>query len=175
MSGPVRILLTIVGALVIGAAAVFLVVQPARLRIGQDQQVTRDLQAQLDKFWRVTRRITDLEGEIRRLEEALAFFESRLPQEREIDVVLREVWLIADGQELLCQSVRTHKLEVMPRYNSQPIKLSLEGRFDGFYQFLLGLEQLPRITKIRELEVTQSPTEEETVHAEILLDIFFEK
>lgn len=175
MSGPIRILLTIAAVVLIAAAAVLVVILPARSRIAHDEEITADLQAQLDKFWRVKRRITDLEGEIRRLEDALAFFESRLPKEREIDVVVREVWRIAQAQELLSESVRTQKLEVRPRYKSQPINMTLKGSFDGFYGFLLGLEQLPRITKIREMEVQTTPTEGGTVQAEILLDIFYEK
>jgi Tfp pilus assembly protein PilO len=70
---------------------------------------------------------------------------------------------------------RVEVSETMPRYNSQPITLSLEGPFENFYEFLLGLERLPRLTKVRQMQVTKSPLAEGVVQVDLLMDIFFEK
>jgi Tfp pilus assembly protein PilO len=36
-------------------------------------------------------------------------------------------------------------------YMEQPLEVKMTGHFEGFYQFLLGLENLPRITRIHEM------------------------
>jgi ribosomal protein S27AE len=42
-------------------------------------------------------------------------------------------------------------------YIEQPMKMELYGNFDSYYSFLIDLEQLPRITRIRELELKKDP------------------
>lgn len=175
MSGPVRIVLTVAGlAIVAGLAAAF-VVYPLLERTAADQQAIRARRAELVKVQRVVSRISDLKQEIKRLEDALAFFEDRLPEEREIDVILREVWLTADSNSLSPRRIQTDRPENHPRYNTQPITMTLEGGFGRFYEFLLGLERLPRITKVRQMQITKSPTQEGVVEADLLMDIFCEK
>lgn len=175
MKGPIRILLTVLGLVAVAAVTAVLVVVPALRQTEADRVAIQDRRAQLVKLQRVAARITDLKKEVERLEEALTFFEDRLPAEREINVILREVWLIAESKSLTPRSVRTSVPEPMPRYNSQPITLSLEGPFESFYEFLLGLERLPRLTKVRQMQVTKSPMTEGIVQVNLLMDIFFEK
>jgi Tfp pilus assembly protein PilO len=174
MKGSMRILLTLLGIVVVTVAVVFVVVRPLGQRVAADQEAIRDRRDQLVKLQRVARRIDDLQEEIKRLEDALAFFEDRLPQEREIEVILREVWVTAEARSLAARSIRTMKVEAAARYNAQPISLTLEGPFAGFYEFLLCLEQLPRITKVREMQIQKSPTEPGAVLVDMVVDIFFE-
>jgi Tfp pilus assembly protein PilO len=175
MKGSTRILVTVMAVLVVSAAVGGFVVVPMRTRSESDRAAVETRREQLVKLQRVARRISDLQQEIGRLEGALAFFEDRLPQEREIDVILREVWVIAEAKNLTPHSFRTAKTEDMPRYSSQPVAMVLEGPFEGFYEFLLGLERLPRITKVRQMQITKTPLQEGNVQVDLLMDIFFEK
>ena len=174
MKSSTRILLTLFGIVVVTVAVVFVVVRPLGQRVAADQEAIRDRRDQLVKLQRVASRINDLEKEIGRLEDALAFFEDRLPQEREIEVILREVWVTAEARSLAARSIRTLKAETASRYNAQPISMTLEGPFAGFYEFLLCLEQLPRITKVREMQIQKSPTERGAVLVDMVVDIYFE-
>ena len=175
MKGPTRILITVLGMVGIAAVVAVLLIVPALRRTEVDRTAIQHRREQLLKLKRVAGLISDLKKEIGRLEVALTFFEDRLPEEREIDVILREMWLIADSKSLTPRSIRTNEPETMPRYNSQPITLSLEGPFESFYEFLLGLERLPRLTKVRQMQVTKSPLAEGVVQVDLLMDIFFEK
>lgn len=175
MKGPTRIFITALSMVVVAAVVAVLLIVPALRRTEADRAAIQDRRAQLLKLQRVGALISDLEKEIGRLQKALTFFEDRLPEEREIDVILREVWLIADSKSLTPRSIRTSEPETMPRYNSLPITLSLEGPFESFYEFLLGLERLPRLTKVRQMQVTKSPPAEGVVRVDLLMDIFFEK
>jgi Tfp pilus assembly protein PilO len=167
--------MTVLGVGAAGAAAVFLLVMPMQRQIEADGAAIEQRRTELVTLDLVTRRITDVQDEIRRLETALASFEGRVPQQREIDVILREVWRIAEARSMLTRSVRTTSPETMPRYSSLPIMISQEGTFEGFYQFLLDLERLPRLTKVRQLQIAKSPADERLVHVDLLMDIFFEK
>jgi len=175
MSGTVRILITVGALVLLGVGAGALVVRPVLQQSAKDQEAIRARQAELVKLQRVVRRIQDLKQEITRLEQALAFFEDRLPEEREIDVILREVWLIADSKSLTPRRIQTDRSESGSRYNTQPITMTLEGGFHEFYEFLLGLERLPRITKVRQMQMTKSPTQEGVVEVDVLMDIYCEK
>jgi Tfp pilus assembly protein PilO len=174
MKGATRILVTLVAVVLVSAAAMWLVILPMLRRAEDDRAAIDDRRSQLVKLERVARRINDLQQEVGRLEGALAFFENRLPQEREVDVILREVWVIAEAKSLTPRSIRCAAPEAQARYRSQPITLTLEGPFEGFYEFLVGLERLPRLTKVRQLQIVKSPMKEGIVQAEVLMDIFFE-
>jgi len=175
MNGAVRIFLTLVGAVALSATAIFLVVMPMHRHTEENNATIEERRVQLVRLERVSARINDLQKEIGRLRDALAFFEDRLPEVKEIDVILREVWLIAEDKALAARRIQTLPAEVMPRYNCQPITMSLEGPFQGFYEFLLALERLPRITKVRQMQIAKSATQEGDVQVDLLMDIFFEK
>ncbi|MBM4019313.1 MAG: hypothetical protein FJ288_13495 [Planctomycetes bacterium] len=175
MKGSTQVLLTLACVAVAATAAAYFLVVPMLRQTEADGAAIEARHAQLVKLERVARRINDLRQEVARLEGALAFFENRLPQEREVDVILREVWVIAEAKSLTPRSVRTAAFETQAQYSFQTITLTLEGPFEGFYEFLLGLERLPRLTKIRQVQIAKSPLKEGVVQAELLMDIFFEK
>jgi Tfp pilus assembly protein PilO len=175
MKGPVRIFLTALGMTAVMAAVVVLVILPMHQRIAADRATADECRAQLVKLQAVSQRINDLQADIKRLEEALAFFEGRLPQQKDLDVILREVWRIAEAHALTPRSIRTGSPEAAARYNAQPITMSLEGKFSSLYEFLLGLERIPRITKVRQMQIAKMPQTEGIVQADLLVDVFFEK
>jgi len=175
MNPALRILVTALSLAAVLVLVGLVVVHPVLKRTAEDQAAIRSRRAELVKLERVARRISDLKQEIARLEAALAFFEDRLPAEREIDVILREVWLIADSKSLSPRRIQTSRPETRSRYNSQPITMTLEGGFNQFYEFLLGLERLPRITKVRQFQIAKLPTQEGAIQVDLLMDIFCEK
>ena len=52
--------------------------------------------------------------------------------------------------------------------------MELEGNFSSFYSFLLELENLPRIMKIRELKLEKQKTDEGQIAADFIVSIFFQ-
>jgi type IV pilus assembly protein PilO len=175
MSAGARILVAVAAVVVLAGAVGALAIYPMCRTMRANTAVTAERRDRLVKLQEVSQRITDLQQEVKRLEGALQFFDSRLPAETEIDVILREVWVTAESKGLTPRSVRTKKPEPGPRCNAQPITMTFEGPFDSFYQFLLGIEQLPRITKVRELSMQKSPTQEGHMLVDMTVDIFFEK
>lgn len=118
--------------------------------------------------------IDNIGRKIEELQQAIAFFEQKLPQEREVDQILKEVWQMAEANSLQTKTVKTLKTERGPNYSEQPIQMNLAGDFDGFYQFLLQLEKLPRITRISTMKLEKMNERDGAMSAQLTLSIFFE-
>ena len=84
----------------------------------------------------------DLPSEIEKLRKAISFFEGKLPEEKEMDKVLREVWQIAEKNGLTTKSVRSLKPVAGNDYSEQPIRMVITGGFGGYYNFLRDVEGL---------------------------------
>ena len=111
----------------------------------------RTKQAALSNLQQATAGISDLNRKIDDLQKAITFFESKLPQEKEVDKILKEVWQMAEANSLTTKTIKTMKSERGPNYSEEPIQMSLSGDFNGFYSFLLQLEKLPRITRVTQM------------------------
>jgi type IV pilus assembly protein PilO len=118
--------------------------------------------------------IDDQDRKISELQQAITFFESKLPQEKEVDKILKEVWQLAEANSLSTKTIKTLKSERQANYSEQPIELSLSGNFNGFYSFLLQLEKLPRITRVSEMDLTKINGRDGEMEAQLTLSIFFE-
>jgi Tfp pilus assembly protein PilO len=111
---------------------------------------------------------------VEELEEAIKFFEKKLPQEREMDQILKEVWEKADKNRLTTKTIRTMKSQKSASYSEQPIELNIAGDFKGFYEFLLQLERMPRLTRISQLSIEKMQNSEGQMEAKMTMSIFFE-
>jgi type IV pilus assembly protein PilO len=118
--------------------------------------------------------IDDQDKKIDDLQQAITFFESKLPQEKEMDKVLKEVWQLAQANSLQTKTIKTLKAERSANYSEQPIQLSLSGDFNGFYEFLLQLEKLPRITRINQMKLEKISEHDGEMQAQMTMSIFFE-
>ena len=134
----------------------------------------RSRQTALSNLQQATAGIEDLNRKIDELQKAITFFESKLPQAKEVDKILKEVWQMAEANQLQTRTIKTMKSERGPSYSEQPIHMSLSGNFNGFYSFLLQLEKLPRITRVTQMQLQKISDREGEMQAQITLSIFFE-
>jgi len=135
------------------------------------------VQAKLDKlaeFEKTTAAAENLTKQLEQLQEAIKFFESKLPPTSEIHKVLEQVTVIAQEQGLKPKTIRTLNKKDNSGYIEQPLKMQLEGNFNSFYSFLLELEKLPRIMKIRELQLQKQEQNEGQIAADFIVSIFFQ-
>jgi type IV pilus assembly protein PilO len=130
--------------------------------------------AQLAKFQQASAAAEDLSKQLEQLQEALGVFESRLPPKSQIHEVLKQVTVIAQKEGLEPKLIRTLKNKNNSGYIEQPLKMELEGNFSSFYSFLLELENLPRIMKIRELKLEKKKADDGRISANFIVSIFFQ-
>jgi type IV pilus assembly protein PilO len=155
------------------AASYFVFLKQNRKMLARKTEISAK-QAELSNLKLSTAGIADLDGRIKDLQDALKYFEQKLPQEKEFNTILDDVSKLAGKNELTSKTIRTLKTERFSGYSEQPIQLSLSGHFTGFYQFLLQLEKLDRITKITNMQLSKIEGHDGEMQASLTLSIFFE-
>ena len=140
-------------------------------------------QTKLRELNKATATIGDLEKEIEALGQAVSFFRSKLPSEKEMDKVLQETWRLAELNAMATKSIRTGAVSqeamlVEPGgpFAEQPITMQFEGPFNGFYGFMLALEVQPRILRVREMKIEKPQKGPEgVIKADCAVTVFFER
>lgn len=152
----------------------FFVLNKAAAKCDAIQADCRAMEHKLVNLRQATAGIDDISRKLTELQQAISFFESKLPQEKEIDKILKEVWQMAEANSMQTRTIKTLKSDRAACYSEQPIQMSLSGSFGGFYSFLQQLEKLPRITRITQMKLEKISSSEGDMQAQMTLSIFFE-
>ena len=171
--GP-RTLIFVILLLVMPIASYWFLFKPLQERVDSAKTEIQEKTQQLSALRTALAGSSSMKGDIEELRKAITFLESRLPEEKEMDKVLKEVWQLAEKHGLTTKSVRSLKVSQGANYSEQPIRMVINGRLkDGFYPFLWEVEHLPRLTKISEMKID---ADEKTgrVTADFVLTIYFE-
>ena len=149
-------------------------IKPANIHLSEAKERVQVKLSKLEEFERATAAAEGLTKQLEQLQEAITFFESKLPPTSEIHKVLEQVTVIAQKHGLKPKTIRTLNKKDNSGYIEQPLKMGLVGNFNSFYSFLLALEKLPRIMKIRELKLEKEKSDEGEIEAEFIVSIFFQ-
>ena len=169
--------------LAVPAVSLFYVFQPRNHEIQQALKEISVKQARLEQLDRMKERIDDIGLKIEEGREWIGRIEEKLPSEQDVHVILEQVSQLAKHNHQTVKSVKSDKPVPAALYRELPLKMVMEGEFDGFYQFLLDLENLPRIIRIHELSLQRagshggpqtSDLPPGSMKAEFTLSIYFE-
>lgn len=128
----------------------------------------------LDRLDAATAQSEDLARTNDEIAGAIALVESRLPDDKEVEVILEQVAELARKSDLTLPKVKTGKQVSSARFMEQPLDMSIRGDFNDFYGFLLKLEKLERITRVLDLELDRIDKDDGAMQAEFTLSIYFE-
>lgn len=174
MKFGIRELLFVILLLAIPSGAYLWVFRPANSHVEQQRKEIESKEKKLLSLQRAMVGISDLNEEVVKLKDAVAFFENKLPPRHEIHKVLEQVTKIAEVHGLETKLFETLKSKPFAAYSEQPIKMEVYGGFDAYYQFLLDVEKMPRITKIREMSLEKENKAGGQVEATFMMSIFFD-
>ena len=174
MKFGVRELLFVVLLLAIPMGAYFWIFNPANENVESQRQEIEAKTQKLASLQKALVGIKDLNEEVEKLQEAVGFFEAKLPKRHEIHRVLEQVTKVVEQQRLETKLFKTLKAKTCSGYSEQPIRLELSGNFNAFYEFMLELEKLPRITKFRVMHLEKDQKKEGMMIAELELSIYFD-
>ena len=141
----------------------------AEKRIRVEKNLTR-----LAEFEQAKVTAEDLSRKLDRLEKAIETLESKLPPKSQVHKVLEQVTVIAQKQGMKPKTIRTLNKKDCNGYIEQPLRMELVGNFKSFYSFLLELETLPRIMKIRQLQLNKQKGDEGQIGINFVVSIFFQ-
>ena len=174
MKFGIRELAFVVVMLGLLACSYFLVLTKAQQKVATQERKIEEKQKALADLERATAGVADVDRKVEELQEAIKFFEKKLPQEREMDLILKEVWQMAEQNKLATKTIRTMKSQRGSAYSELPIEMNLSGDFAGFYEFMLQLERLPRLTRVQNMVLDKINGQEGAMEAKVTLSIFFE-
>ncbi len=142
--------------LAVPAASFFLVFRPQNLEIRKATAEIELKRAMLLSLRQVTSQASSLERSTSEITAAIAKVESRMPTNKELDSVLRDVAQLASKHGLkVPKFIKSAETRQAGTAQEQPIELEITGDFDGFYQFLTELERLPRITRLTDMNISR--------------------
>jgi type IV pilus assembly protein PilO len=154
MQFGLRTLLFVVLLLVMMVLSYVLLFKPMNDQRDRMIADTKAKQQKLNDLAGALARTRDMSAEIKNLKMAIDFLTGKLPQETEMEKVLKDVWDAAKNNNLTVKSVRNGKVVEGSNYNEQPIRMVIEGPFNpGFFKFLAQVEQMPRLTKIKQMKI----------------------
>lgn len=167
--------------LAVPVASFFYVFKPRNDEIRQARAEIEAKQATLNRLADAVAKIPDIGIEIENGKDQIAVIEAKLPSAQDVEGILEQVTQLARKNRLNSKSVKSEKPVPAAAYMELPLKIMMEGEFDGFYQFLIELENLPRITRIHQLKLERvtGKNPEDTLppgsmKAEFTLSIYFE-
>ena len=179
----IREIIFLIVLLAVPVASFIYVFKPRNEQITAAQSEVSEKESRLTQLREMTAKLEDIGREIERGRESIEVIEAKLPSQQDVEVVLEQVWQLAKANRLAVRSVKSQNMVDSATYRELPLRMILEGNFDGFYQFLLELENIPRITRVHELKLLRlTGTETESgenaapgsMRAEFTLSIYFE-
>lgn len=168
--------------LAVPIASYFFVFSPRNAQIKAAKAEIAQKEARLGELRKLTGRISDLDSEIVQWGESIRRLEEKLPDQEGVDAILGQITQIAQENKLLVRSIKGDKAVDAAMAMELPLRTTVEGDFRAFYKFLLGLEALPRITRIHQLKMSRAeamrgddkPAAPGAMKAEFVLSIYFD-
>jgi Tfp pilus assembly protein PilO len=102
-------------------------------------------------------------------------FDQRLPRQQDLGQFIGDITHLSQRSALRRWSTQTH----VPRPSDDrllselPIELHFEGEFPGVFAFLRQMEQMPRLTRVRDLQVKSKPNTPGEVEVQVSLAIYY--
>ncbi|MEQ9207870.1 MAG: type 4a pilus biogenesis protein PilO [Phycisphaerales bacterium] len=173
MQFGIRELVLFLTVLLLPVVSYLLVFRPQSANIESAKVEIAHKQEMLGKLRAETARNDDLLLINQQITERIETMESMLPSNKEVDQIVRQVSSLAIQSGLSSPTLKSTKPQAAAQFREQPLEMSIEGSWAGFYAFLLKLEQMPRITRIIDMKIEDTPSDETEIKASFTLSIFF--
>jgi Tfp pilus assembly protein PilO len=161
----------LIAAIVIGF--IFVCYRPDSSRLGQlHARIASDQQELSANESRVTT-LPAVALEVDRLRVSLENFDHRLPPTPELAEFLKNINQISRQTALQKLSVRQEAPVRLDLFNEQPIVMRFQGDFKEVWSFLRQIETLPRLTRVRSLQIKSVDSKLGVVDVQLALNIYF--
>lgn len=174
MKFGIRELIFLIVLLAMPMSSYWFVFKPQNEEIGQAKKEIEQKELMLDKLEVATSEARALAERIDEIAEGIRLVEGRLPSDKEVDKVLRQVSDLAKTHSLKVPRFKTKRTVNSGKYKEKPIEVEMTGDFDDFYLFLLELERMERIIRVPDLTLKRSDEEDGSMEAVFTLTVYFE-
>jgi len=170
----VREFVLFLAVLMLPIASYFVIFKPQSANIEQAKGEIAHKREMLETLRTETSRNDDLKIANEAIKERIDEMEALLPSNKEIDLIVRQVSALAVEAGLTPPTLKSAKPVAAARFREQPLDMTTQGSFAGFYEFLKAIEQLPRITRIVDMVIKDSSEEGVEIEASFTLSIYFQ-
>ena len=132
---------------------------PMQDDIDAKNKVAHDLQEQVAKSLQEKKRFEELKADSEALQKKLDTLKSVLPQEKEVDQILRSAETAASSSALRLIRFAPRPTIDHEIYTEWPIDYEVVGTYHNIGMFLDKIRQLPRIVNVSNLKITSRATE----------------
>ncbi len=153
----------------------WLVFRPQNAEIAQARKEIEHKREMLEKLREATSRNEDLQRTNEEIRQNISAIEARLPSGKEVDAIIRQVSELAIESGLVSPVMKSGKPVPAASYMEQPLEMEITGNFRGYYDFLVKLERLARITRIPDLKVERNDKVDGNMKASFTLSIYFQQ
>ncbi len=151
---PYRLAIGPVIAVLIVAAYVYLSFLPARQQLEVLRGEALEQQRKLNEVRSVAANLPKFEEELENLENELTRALRRLPDSKELPVLLTDITTLGKNAGLEFTAFRPQSESVKNFYAEVPIEIEFTGRFHDIAAFFDEIARLPRIVNVSELKMT---------------------
>ncbi|HAU37240.1 MAG TPA: hypothetical protein DCX07_05935 [Phycisphaerales bacterium] len=163
----------VLGVLVVmGAAAAFVYVPQSRklneLRgevVSQEEAIKMDLQRAAV--------VPEIRNQVQEMRSRYINWQRRLPKQKELGQFLREISTQISDQSLSNQVIEPGNPAREELYHTLPIIMKFGGPYPAMAQFLKGLENMERLTRVQRIRIKNDPKKDGEVDVELRLNIYF--
>ena len=174
MKFGIREIIFLVILIAMPVSSYWFVFRPQNEEIAEARKEIEHKELMLEQLAAATGKTADLQQVNDDISAGIETIESRLPTNKEVEVILQQVASLATESRLALPEFKTGKPAPAAGYHEQPLEMEITGDFDDFYTFLLRLEQLDRITRVPELEIKRTKKDNGSMEAKFTLSIYFE-
>ena len=150
------------------------IIKPANESLAIEKKKVEEKRTRLLELEKANAAASDIARQLEKVQQAIKDFENKLPNASDVHMVLEDVTIIAQKHGLVPKTIKTLKQKESSGYFEQPLKMELYGNFKEYYAFLLELEKLDRITRIRQLSINKSSVEEGCADVTFEVSVFFQ-
>src|SRR5881296_1933405 len=164
-----KLVVGIMGAIVIAAAAYFLLLAPAEAQVSQLRAQLSSLQSEVARSKAIVADLLKYRREVTELEARLNALKEKLPGEREIPTLYRALSDAAAAAGLGVSLFQPRAPVVREYYSEIPITLNAEAGYHQFAEFFERVAKLARVVNVTEIKLTGVSRPRIPVRAELVL------
>jgi type IV pilus assembly protein PilO len=170
-----QLLLGLLAVAALGAIGYFLVISPNLAELDSLQQRQDALTAEVAKARREEAGLRRFQIEVEALRKRLETARGRLPTEREIPTLYRQITDLASQSGLSVALFAPRPMEERDTYREIPISLTAEGSYHQIGEFFEQLGRLPHIVATNELRLVGIDRPTGSVRAELALATYLSR
>ncbi|MEM8834398.1 MAG: type 4a pilus biogenesis protein PilO [Planctomycetota bacterium] len=152
----------------------YFVFHPQNVEISEARKEIEHKEQMLEKLDAATEQTDDLQRLNDEIAAGISLVEARLPDGKDVDVVLDQVSELARKSRLELTKVKTTKQLAAADYMEQQMEMSISGDFDDFYEFLLRVENLDRISRMLDMELKKASETDGVAEASFTISVYFQ-